>query len=105
MRFQEKVKFLDTLDSFQRDGAFYRFPDTRVNVLERVFLFRQFLLYGTIINGTEYAHVKGDRVGADALVFEPGFIKHHGIAVYFTQEYVLPLTEFHKTGQCRSVGF
>lgn len=105
MRFHGQVKFLDVLDGFQRDGAFYRLPDTRVNVFERVLLFRQLLFHGTVVNGTEYAHIKGNRVGADALAFEPGLVKHHGVAFYLAQEYVLPLTELHKTGQCRRIGF
>ena len=105
MRFQSQIKFLNVLDGLQWDGAFYRLPDARVNVLERMLLFRQFLFHGTVVNGTEYAHIKGNRVGADALAFEPGLVKHHGVAVYLAQEYVLPLTELHKTGQCRRIGF
>ena len=105
MRFQSQIKFLNVLDGLQWDGAFYRLPDARVNVLERMLLFRQFLFHGTVVNGTEYAHIKGNRVGADALAFEPGLVKHHGVAVYLAQEYVLPLTKLHKTGQCRRIGF
>lgn len=43
MRFQGQIKFLDMFDGFQRDGAFYRLPDARVNVFERMLLFRQLL--------------------------------------------------------------
>ena len=98
MRFQGQVKFLDVLDGFQRDGAFYRLPDTRVNVFERVLLFRQFLFHGTVVNGTEYAHIKGNAVGADSFAFKPCLIEHHGVAVYLAQKNVLPITELHKTG-------
>ena len=105
MRFQSQIKFLNVLDRLQWDGAFYRLPDASVNVLERMLLFRQFLFHCTVVNGTEYAHIKGNRVGADALAFEPGLVKHHGVAVHLVQEYVLPLTELHKTGQCRRIGF
>ena len=105
MRFQSQIKFLNVLDGLQWDGAFYRLPDTRVNVLERMLLFRQFLFHGTVVNGTEYAHIKGNRVGADTLSFEPGLVKHHGVTVHFAQKNVLPFTELHKTGQCRCIGF
>ena len=67
------------LDGFQRDGAFYCLSDARVNVLERMLLFRQFLFHGTVVNGTEYAHIKGNRVGAYAFALEPSFVKHHGV--------------------------
>lgn len=43
MRFQGQVKFLDALYRLQREGTFNRLADTRVNMLERIFLFRQFL--------------------------------------------------------------
>lgn len=63
MRFQGQVKFLDVLDGLQWNGAFYRLPYTRVNVFERMLLFRQFLFHGTVINGTEYAHIKETVLG------------------------------------------
>ena len=65
MRFQGQVKFLDVFDGFQRNGAFYRLPDARVNVFERVLLFRQLLFHGTVVNGTKYAHAVSEQAGTN----------------------------------------
>ena len=98
MRFQGQVEFLDALYRFQWEGTFHCLADTRVNMLERIFLFRQFLFPGTVIDGADYAHIKGNAVGADSFAFKPCVIEHHGVAVYLAQKNVLPITELHKTG-------
>lgn len=75
------------------------------SVLERMLLFRQFLFHGGC-KRHGYAHIKGNRVGADTLAYEPGLVKHHGVAVYLAQEYVTaPSPELRRLGQCRRIGF
>ena len=98
MRFQGQVKFFDALYCLQWHGTFHGLVNACVNMIERMFLFRQFLFHGTVIDGAEYAHIKGDGIETVVVGFQPCLIEHHCIAVYLAQKDVLPLAELHKTG-------
>ena len=105
MRLQRQVKFLDALDSLQWYGTLHGLVYTCVNVLEWVFLFRQFLFHGTVINRAEYAHVERGGIGAVAVGFQPCLIEHYRVAVNLTQENVLTITKLHETGKRGGVCF
>ena len=68
-------------------------------------LFRQFLFYCTVIDGTKYAHIERGCIGAVAVGFQPCLIQHHRVAVYLDQKNVLTITELHEAGERGGVCF
>ena len=81
-REQRQVHIPDSADDFQRYRPLDRFADARVNVLERIALYRHSLFDSTVVNGTQPPHIVGRGIRAYAPRFEISFVFDHQVGIH-----------------------
>lgn len=89
---------------FYGQSSPYGFLHSRIDILEREYLFRKAFLYRPVVHGPQYSVVEGDGVHAHSGRFEIGLIGSRQVCVEIFPKYILSLTEAHEAVERTRVG-
>ena len=92
-----EVELLDSLDCLERDGSLACLVNTCIDSAKRILLSNEFLLYRSVIDGSEDSHVEGTGVAAYVLLLEVCLVGFHHRRIHLAERQVLVLSESHKT--------
>ena len=92
-----EIELLDSLDSLERDGSLACFVDACIDSAKWVLLRYQFLLYRSVIDGSENSHIKGTGVATYVLQLEVCLVGFYHRCIHLAKRQILVLSELHKT--------
>ena len=98
-----EVESLDLLDGIEGDGSLACLVDTCIDSAERILLSNEFLLYRSVIDGSEDSHIEGTGVAAYVLLLEVCLVGFHHRCIHLAKRQVLVLSESHKTVEGGSI--
>ena len=98
-----EVELLDSFDCLKRNCSLACFVNTCIDSAEWVLLRYQFLLYRSVIDGSEDSHIEGTGIAAYVLLLKVCLVGFHQLCIYLAERQVLVLSESHKTVECGTI--
>ena len=92
-----EIELLDLFDGLKRDGSFACLVDTSIDSAEWVLLSNEFLLYRSVIDGSEDSHIEGTGIAAYVLLLEVCLVGFYHRCIHLAKRQVFVLSESHKT--------